>query len=200
MSKQLDIAIDSVAPPETKFRSGPPSDVIASGDFDELLKEESGSKDDPNRREMLWEPREEQYLKKIILECDSQSRLHRRKGKLFKKLYMTFGVPSILIPIVLSGITEEIKHHPLLNSMLLMSAGIISGISGFFNFGRKYQEHFEFENKYSGLSQEIENELTKPKKNRVAVDVYLERVRLKYCNLNNHAPDVETPSHRPRKI
>ena len=177
--EQIDIAIDSI---------------------DELLKEESGSKDDPNRREMLWEAREEDYFKKIIDECNQQGKLHRRKGKLFKKLYMTFGVPTILIPIILSGITEEIKHRPLLNSMLLMSTGIISGISGFFNFGRKYQEHFDFENKYNGLSQEIETELTKPKKNRVAVDIYLERIRLKYSNLNNHAPDVPTPSHRPRKI
>ncbi len=170
MSEQLDIAIDSI---------------------EHILDSESRSKDDPNRKELLWEHREEDFLKKITSACEKQSKLHRIKGKLFKKLYSAFGVPSMLIPIVLSGLTDQLHDYKLVQSLLMIATGTLTGISTFFNFGKKYQEHFDYENKYAGLAGDISTELCKPKRHRIACDVYLERIRLLYSNLNTNAPIVD---------
>ena len=142
----------------------------------------------------MWERREGNFLHNIIVDCNTQSKLHRRKGKLFKKLYTIFGVPTMLIPVVLSGLTDQLHEYKLTQSLLMIATGVLSGISQFFNFGRKYQQHFDFENKYSGLAGDIETELVKPKAFRIACDVYLEKIRLLYSNLNDNAPLVDDPT------
>ena len=155
---------------------------------------------DTDRKELMWEEREELFMRKIVEECKTQSELHRKKGKYFKKMYTVFGVPSMLIPIILSGLVDQLHDYALVQSLLMIGTGIFSGISNFFNFGRKYQEHFDFENKYNGLAGDIGTELVKPKAFRVAADVYLERIRLLYGNLNDNAPLVASPIEKKRTI
>lgn len=174
---------------------------LAIDNAEDMINTESkSSSDNKDRKELLWERREEIHLQTIIDDCEVQSRMHRRKGKRFKKLYATFGVPAILIPLILSGLTDQLTPYPLAHSLLMILVGIISGVSSFFNFGAKYQSHYDFENKYSGLAGDIKVELCKPKAHRVACDVYLERVRLMYSGLNTQAPEVETPTVRRRAV
>ena len=173
---------------------------IAIDSLERVLEDEnSESKDDPLRKELLWEQREEIFLQKIVEDCKKQSKLHRRKGKKFKKLYTGFGIPSTLLPIILSGLTEQLNMYPLVHSLVMITSGILTGVSTFMNFGRKYEEHFNYEAKYGGLAGDISTELCKPKSFRVACDVYLERVRLLYGNLNSNAPLVDDPTIEPKK-
>jgi len=58
-----------------------------------------------------------------------------------------------------------------------MCSGLFSGIGMFFNFGKKEHTHFEYANKFFELSNEIESELSKPKRMRVACDVYMEKIK-----------------------
>ena len=116
--------------------------------MDELEYTPPSSKDDENRKELLWEEREEIMIRKWCEDCKKRSVIHYDKGKCNKILYNLFGIPPIIIPIVLSGVSSIIPCNSLLYSVGMMGVGIFSGVSVFFNFGKKFQENLEFENRF----------------------------------------------------
>jgi hypothetical protein len=143
--------------------------------------------DDENRKELLWERREETLLKKWGSDCKNRSIQHDEKGKKNKILFGLFGIPTMLIPIILGGVSSVVPCHSLSYSLGIMGTGLFSGISMFFNFGKKEASHFEYQNKFFELSNEIEAELSKPKRHRIACDVYMEKIKQeysKYCSLS----------------
>lgn len=143
--------------------------------------------DDDNRKELLWEKREEKVLLAWCEDCKDRSLQHDVKGKKNKLKFGLFGVPTMLIPIILGGISSVVPCNSLTYSLGMMATGMFSGISVFFNFGKKEQEHFEYMNRFFELSNEIEAELSKPKRHRVACDVYMEKIKQeynKYCSLS----------------
>ena len=150
----------------------------------------SQSQDDSQRKELLWEEREEILLEEWRENMETQSKKHRIKGDKFKQLYKVFGIPAILIPIVLSSLSSQLEGSPLINSLCLLLAGVCSGISNFLNFGRLYSEHYNYEQLYDEMANELKKELSKPKRHRVACDVYMERVYMRYSALNQGAPNV----------
>ena len=148
------------------------------------------SLDDEQRKELLWERREEQLLQKWVDDCKNRSNKHSKKAKEYKIKYACVGLPSILIPIILGGLSPVIKCHTLEYSLVLMSSGLFSGVNMFFNFGKKEVENATYANKYFKLVNDVEAELSKPKKNRVACDVYLESVKNQFNSLVLSAPDL----------
>ena len=148
------------------------------------------SLDDENRKELPWEKREESLILKWGDDCNIRSVKHDIKGKKFKIKFAMFGIPSIFIPIILSGVSPIVGCHSIVYSLGMMSAGLFSGVNVFFNFGKKQQEHFDYSNKFSELFNEIESELSKPKRFRVACDIYIERVKSEYNALCNKAPII----------
>jgi hypothetical protein len=146
------------------------------------------SLDDPERRELLWEKREETLLHKWQENMIEASKSHFKKAGRLKKLYRCFGLPATLIPISLSGLTGNIQLDPLAVAILLFLSGVLMGVSTFLNFGQKSQMHYDYSTQYNELSKEIEMEICKPKRNRIPCDVFLERVRLKLQYLDASAP------------
>lgn len=71
-----------------------------------------------------------------------------------------------------------------------MTAGLFSGVGMFFNFCKKQVEHNTYANKFFKLVTEVESELAKPKKNRIACDVYIEKVKNEYNSLVLSSPDL----------
>jgi hypothetical protein len=150
----------------------------------------ASSVDDDMRKEILWEKREEQLIEKWIDDCKNRSLKHSKKAKEYKIKYSCVGLPSILIPIVLGGLSPVIKCDTFEYGLVLMFAGIFSGIGMFFNFGKKNVEHNTCSNMYFKLVNEVEAELSKPKKHRVACDVYMEKVKNEYNSLVIASPDL----------
>ena len=146
------------------------------------------SKDDPSRVEMLWEQRGESVLLRWCDECEKRTIQHKIHGKRNKLRYAVFGIPTILIPIVLGGVHSVVPCHSLLYGLAMMAAGLFSGVNMFFNFGKKQQAHFDYMNKFEELSNEIQAELCKPKRHRVACDVYLEKIKQHYGALLSQSP------------
>ncbi len=159
----------------------PPHEYDAGGSPDSSL-------DDSNRQELLWETREETLLLSIQNKCDRQSDWHEKAGYSKKRLYVLFGIPTTIIPLVTASLTQMKGVDPLVITCLMLVVGILTGVNTFFNFGKQRQSHFEFAGKYQELSLEIGVELCKPKKNRIACDVFLERMSSKFNQLNNNAP------------
>jgi len=150
----------------------------------------SSSIDDENRKELPWEYTEEKLLLTWSDDSKKRSARHYIGGKRNKVKFAVFGVPSILIPIILGGVAPVVGCNSMIYSIGMMGAGIFSGMNLFFNFGKKEQEHFDYMNKFGEFSNEIESELSKPKRFRVACDVYIERMKLKYHSLCDQSPII----------
>jgi hypothetical protein len=146
--------------------------------------------DDDARKELLWEKREEQLIQKWVDDCKIRSNKHGKKAKEYKVKYACVGLPSVLIPIVLGGLSPVIPCHTLEYSLVLMCAGLFSGCLMFFNFGKKEIEHNTYANKFFKLLNEVEAELSKPKRHRIACDVYMEKVKNEYNALVLASPDL----------
>jgi len=147
------------------------------------------SEDDPLRKELLWQKREEQLLLKWGDNIKQKAIKHKSKALTNKKMYHMFSIPVIIIPLVIGGINGMVDITPITFSILMIFSSILAGVNTFFNFSKKSTLHFEFESKYNELHISIEKELSIPKIHRTAADVFLERIQQTYNHLNNYAPD-----------
>ena len=152
-------------------------------------EEESESSLDNERTEMPWESKQEQFILKIKEQCDELSKQHEIVSKSHKKRYIRYSVPSIVLPIVFGAVSNFIPtEYDFVSGVALSVTGILTGINTFFNHGRKCERHNEYSGRFAELAGYISTELCKPKKYRVQLDVYLERVTRKFNDLNNSAP------------
>lgn len=142
--------------------------------------------------EMPWTAQEEQFLKSKMESCRAVAKVHTDKcaGKKFK--YYTLALPMILVPFVSAATTNHIdpEDAAIMSTVSLTVTGVLNSISQLFNFGKQYRMHEEFAGKYDELAGYIENELMKPARFRVQLDVFLERVNQKISALNETAPAV----------
>ena len=146
------------------------------------------SLDNLSREEQLWSSRSENLLKEWVRHMEQSVIYHNKKALKNRFFNRLFGIPSMLIPLILSGFTGILKINDLGISLCLMSSGVLSGISNFMNFGKTMAVNFEFEAHYKTLCTDIEVCLSKPKKNRIACDLFIENIRSRYNNLNQNAP------------
>lgn len=148
------------------------------------------SQDDLNRKELLWEKREEKIFFKWLENCRIKSKKHDNKSKLCKIKYGICSIPSITIPIIVSGLSSSISCDSTENSILMMITALFTCVNTFFNYGKRQEKHEQYSNKYFELANEIESELSKPKRHRIACDVYMEKIKQKYNNLHATEPNL----------
>ena len=149
----------------------------------------SESSKDDDRLEMPWMAKQEEFILKIKEQCDELSKQHTVASKSHKKKYIRYSVPAIVLPIVCGAISNLIpKDYEYINGITLSITGILTGINTFFNHGKKTEKHNEYAGRYAELAGFIATELSKPKKFRIQLDVYLQTVTGKYNDLNNSAP------------
>jgi hypothetical protein len=146
------------------------------------------SEDDINRKELLWEDRQERLIRSWVADMENKSKKHYIAGKKFKKMSELITLPSIIIPVVSSGLTQLIQPYPYAATGLMLTVGILNGINGFFNYSGKKEKHFNYEALYGGLATTINKEMCKPKSMRIACDVYLEYVSIEKNKLDSSAP------------
>ena len=149
---------------------------------------QKSSEDDINRKELLWENREEKQILQWMDGMRLKQKNHHKKGGLNKKLFYLFGIPNIIIPLIIGGINGVINLSELSLTYLMITNSIIAGLSTFMNFSKKSQLHYEFESKYDEIVVSIEKELSIPKSHRIPADVFIERISIIYNNLNSYAP------------
>jgi hypothetical protein len=152
--------------------------------------DDSVSLDDPERKEVLWEPRLESLCNQWKSDFTNRSDQHDAKAKGYKRRYATFSIPAIILPLILSGFTTVLVDYPLVTSGLMALTSILTGINSFFNYGKKSAKHSEYACRFFKLSIEIDIELAKRKKDRIAADMYIERISNNYSNLLLSAPDI----------
>ena len=150
----------------------------------------TSSLDDADRHELLWTSKLEVRIKKWGDHCRAQSVGHGKKARNKKKLYQAVMVPSIIIPLVMTGIGDVLREHPHVNSAMMITVSVITGLNGFLGLSKASQNHFCHEGLYADLVLYIDGVLAKPKKGRIAADVMLERIRLSISKLDLSAPPL----------
>tara|TARA_R110002126_G_scaffold72403_4_gene181041 strand:- start:465 stop:950 length:486 start_codon:yes stop_codon:yes gene_type:complete len=160
-------------------------------DYNKSESNNSVSKDD-YRVEMLWTSKHDKLLlswsKQMVINSDK----HNNKSKIYKKLYIIFGVLTMIFPIIISGLNENVIFDidSRIISFIMIWVGILNGITLFFNFSKMTTLHSESSNKYENLCLDIEAELFKKKIHRIQSDVFLNTIRLKYESLKTIAPSI----------
>ena len=150
----------------------------------------SNSIPDVVRDELLWERSEEDLLNVWKKEAMLRRRGHSVTGGRKKRFHKVFGTLSVVVPIIFTGLSQSEINTGWINTLGFCLTGIISGLLAFYGFDGLTERHFEYESKYDDYVQQIESELCKPRKNRVACDVFLKEMQLKLGTLNAGAPDL----------
>ncbi len=153
------------------------------------FEREETTKNTAVRIDLPWSTNTESELQNIQKSCYQLANDHHKGMKRTKLRYTIFGLPSMLIPLVIGGTGSYIdERYDWVRSTALIVTAINSGILQFFNFGQKSSNHNETSGKYSELGDLIKLELAKPEKFRVSCDVFMERIFVKYQNINSTAP------------
>ena len=163
-------------------------------EVNENIKEmsDSLSLDDSNRKEMLWDERNENFLKDIQRKCIDFAKTQLNKAKHKRYLYIFFSIPCIIIPLLLSILNNIVINKNMMlyiNTISLVINVIFGSINTFMNYGRMIEQHLLFKNKFNELYINIQSELHKPKKNRQPADMYIEGIKSQYNSLCNYSPD-----------
>jgi len=154
----------------------------------------SSSQDKLDREEMLWTTKIEQIFNHWAFECKEFGKLHNKFGRKYKYLYHSFGIPSVVIPLVMASVNQILgdAHNVsvILNSVGYFLTGTLTGITTFLNFSSKSEKHYYTEIRYKELYTDIQTLLIKPKRNRIAADIALEQFKLRFEHINEYAPDI----------
>jgi len=141
------------------------------------------------RFEEKWTDENEKLLRKWRDDALNNSKLHGKKARKYNVLYNLFGLPSCLIPIILS-IIEPYLEIKLLFSIILCIVGVLNGILLFFDFSKKKTLHFEYEAKYCDYSLNLDAILCKKKQFRQSFDVVLTESLMEIIHLSDSAPVI----------
>ena len=154
----------------------------------------SQSTDNLNRVEMLWSNKIEYLFEDWATQSKEFASLHNKAAKHKKCLYRSFGIPAVVIPILMASINQVYEKHTdiaiLTNSFGYLLVGTLSGINTFINYASQYQKHYYSEIRYKELYIDIRSLLIKPKKDRPPADVSIVKYKLKFEHINEFSPDL----------
>ena len=145
------------------------------------------------REEMKWTSRIEVMLTSIKEECLQESLLHNYNCRYYNRVYNCLSIPCVIFPLILTTLekTEMSADNPMIITVGLTIVAALNGLSSFINAGSQCKQHGATENLYSNLANEITITLAIPTPIAAWQLTYsLERARLKFESISDHAPDV----------
>lgn len=143
------------------------------------------------RLEMPWSRETEAELENMKVQCDDLMVQHDRARRKARCMWITFGLPSMIIPLVTGGAGSYITaENEWVRSAALILTATNSALLQFFNFSEKRGLHNEAAGKFDELGDLIHLEIHKPRDFRLACDVFMERVFTRFQTIKATAPPV----------
>jgi hypothetical protein len=156
---------------------------------DDDTPKDSSTSSDIAREEEKWSSKNEVYLQQIRDKCTEKSKAHDMSSHKNKKFYIYASIPTIILPLVLANTTSYIPtDYNFVEPLGLTCIAIINGLKTLFNFSKKTEVHNTFAGKYSEIADDITTQLSRGKRFRIALDVYLERITSSVRILDASAP------------
>lgn len=146
-------------------------------------------------QEAPWDEQGDQLLRNWVADIEKQSVLHRSRGFYLKRLYRILGITSIVAAsLVFFTSNIEFSTNELSNqighSVFTFLNLILANLNSFLDYGPKYQQHFEFEGKYTKVGIEIHEILATDHEYRIPKDRTLGEYKEIVGNLYVSAPEV----------
>lgn len=142
-----------------------------------------------DRSEPLWTEKNEELLKEWMLDAGNDADKHRQKAKQLRYIYILLSMLTSTLPVVLSGLTDLIIDDNVFTGLLIFS-GVMNACASVINPSRKSEAHFNAETRYYQLSTTIQRDLTLKKRERPAVDMYLERIMNQRSRIKEISPSI----------
>ena len=148
------------------------------------------SSSDISRDEEKWTAKHEEFLEKIKEKCLNSKIAHRCAGSKTKKMYQILTAPGLILPLTAAFLESYIDSPQWVSAALILVSTGTSAVNAFLNFGKKSQQHLEFEGRYDDLFESIELTLSRRKKSREQCDVCMTKFLSRHALLNSGAPHV----------
>lgn len=143
---------------------------------------------DAVRVEMKWDVRQQNTLLAWAADAKKRSNYHGEQAVINKARHAAFGVPTMVLPLVISTLTDYLRDLPVVSAFMLITCALFSTIATFFAFAGKMQHHGEFESRFAEFATTVEAEMSKPRAHRTQCDVYLQKSLDSYNSLVSSAP------------
>ena len=138
------------------------------------------------KKEEEWNDANEQFVHSLSLACSTKSDQHQQAGYSFKTKNNNWGLPMVLIPVIMSPMSLVIQSDiasTYVNAAAFLATGIVSGVYSFFKYGEKTADHFNYSGRYADIVSDIELELKRGREFRVSLDVFLTKIHMRMDNL-----------------
>jgi hypothetical protein len=133
-----------------------------------------------------WNNKLEQYMREFIQSAKKRNAQHESAGYYFKKLNTRWGLPLVLVPVIMSPISlliDEVDGGEYVQAAAFMLSGVIAGVYSFFRYGEKLEKHFGFAGRYGDVATDIEAILVKSREFRGPADVFSTKIKMVMDNL-----------------
>jgi hypothetical protein len=138
-----------------------------------------------------WNEDVEKFIKYVEKKCEKNDEEHMASGQIKKFRHIMLALPPIVISSFmspLSGRFEDAEWMKILAPLAFALIAVASAMATFFNFSKKSEQHFNYAARYSDLSTDIKEQLSKAHDDRLKAAVYTMAIKTKYNFLNAQAP------------
>ena len=111
-----------------------------------------------------WCDETELYLEELIVKCEQQIEIHKKGKVYFQSLKHGLAVPSIVLSIVMTVITDESPLY--LKRIAFLLNSILNGLSLYFDAGSKMKLHCKSRDEYMKIVEEASQVVATPKDKR----------------------------------
>jgi hypothetical protein len=133
-----------------------------------------------------WNDKLEQYMRRFIQSAKNRNAQHESAGYYFKKLNTRWGLPLVLVPVIMSPVSlliDEVDGGEYIQAGAFMLSGVIAGVYSFFRYGEKLEKHFGFAGRYGDVVTDIEAILIRSREFRGPADVFSTKIKMIMDNL-----------------
>jgi hypothetical protein len=148
----------------------------------------------PVTTEAPWDLKGEVLLRVWLDEAKDSSKGHRNTGYKLKNVYRILSISVILATGLVFLITTlfpcEDDSHKYISAFISFSSLILANLAAFFDYGPKYQSHFQYEGLYQRYVIDINEILSTDSEYRPPKDKTLVEFRERMGNLVTSAPEL----------
>ncbi len=140
-----------------------------------------------------WTTEIEDLIKHWKDQTEKLSHVHQESGYINKTRYYRLTIPSILIPFVMTLVSQNLytgtnDTSHIIDGTMFMFTSILSALTLFFNYSQLSEEHFQISSRYNDISNRIDSELARRPKFRTPSDVFITELKAIIESLGNNAP------------
>lgn len=111
-----------------------------------------------------WCDETEEYLKSLIEKCEEESQIHNDAKVYWRQLKHGFAVPSILVSVIMTAITEQTDDW--VKKSAFFTNSLLQGLSYYYDASGKMKLNAKARDEYTKILQEAQQIIALPREKR----------------------------------